>query len=364
MATSVPSGFALIAGGQQGQLVDANAPTVPPDLSLPLINEPAQANPPAAIATTGPLQYFLGTWTNQNIGTSGIGGPQNPYSYNLMVLPQVDPESPYGYILKSMPYYEEITFTAVHGSAANRGGLGTQVSNAILYEQRVYIAAGPAKDMLVHFENGIWGYLTDEPQVLGPYGNGNDPTLRIPPLVVAGSVAPTQQFDIFKQISVPHGNSVLACGAYGIGPGVPTILSPGPVPVLPVGINTDAYMTESVGNLDPDRALDPNLPLMQALAEPNPQPTQFIRLDVDSQLGGGGVTNIGFEQQHCDVTRYYATYWLETFSNLEDPAKIQYTQLQYTQTILLSIPLAGGDVLFPHITTNTLTMVPGSGPSG
>lgn len=359
MATSAPANHLRLAGGQQGQLVDTTAPVVPPDLTQRLINEPAQANPPAQIGTTGPLQYLIGTWTNQNLGQSMAGGPENPYSYNLMVLPQVDPESPYGYILKSMPYYEEITFTPIHGNAANRGGLGTQISNAILYEQRVYISAGPAEDMLVHFENGIWGYLTDAQQALGPYGNGNDPGLGTQ--VIPDSVPPTQEFDLFKQISVPHGNSVLACGFFASQSGAPTI---GPPPqVLPSGINTDAYSEMGVGNLDPARALNPNLPLSQALAAGNV--TKFLELQVDSAKGGGAVTNIGFEQQHCDVLQYYASYWLEALDGADD-----YTQLQYSQTIMMQIPivLPGSseptNIIFPHITANTLTKVTGSEPAG
>ncbi|HEX8482482.1 MAG TPA: heme-binding protein [Allosphingosinicella sp.] len=348
-----------LAGGQQGQPVDPAAPVIPPDLSNPLINEPAQANPPANDSpdALGPLVNFIGTWTNQNIGTSGRGGPQDPYSYNLMILPQVDDgdpptEAPFGYILKSMSYYEEITFTPIHGSAANRGGLGTQVSNALLYEQRVYISDGPAKDMLVHFENGIWSNLTDMQQMLGPYGNGNEPGIGNPPKYVPGSAPPTQQFPIFKQISVPHGNSVLACGAYGSANGSPQINPP--PQVLPSGINTDIYSPPaSVQNLNPAYALNPNTPLNEALAAQ--EVVRFIRLDIDSQLGGGAVTNIGFEQQSADVTRYYGTYWIE------DTGSGAYTQLQYTQTILLNIPITVGGtrtvVSFPHITTNTLTKV-------
>jgi len=89
--------------------------------------------------------------------------------------------------------------------------------------------------MLVHFENGIWGYLTDAQQALGPYGNGNDPGLGNQ--VVPDSAPPTQEFDLFKQISVPHGNSVLACGFFTSESGAPTI---GPPPqVLPSG---DRYL--------------------------------------------------------------------------------------------------------------------------
>jgi hypothetical protein len=65
------------------------------------------------------------------------------------------------------------------------------------------------------------------------------------------------------------------------------------------------------------------------------------------------VTNIGFEQQHARVTRYYATLWLEATG---DPS--HFNQLQYSQTILMDIPIAGvGTVSFPHVTSNTLRKI-------
>jgi hypothetical protein len=284
-----------------------------------------------------------------------------------MTLPQApnadpsDPkESPYGYILKSMSYYEEITFTPIHGSAANRGGTGSQISNALLYEQRVYISNGPAEDMLVHFENGIWSFLTPAAQVLGPYGDGDGNGLGNKSF---GDVPPPLAANIFKQISVPHGNSVLACGNAAVDghnqpipqPGKPNI---GPPPqVLPTGINTDIYRESSVQNLNPAYAQNPNLPLSEALALS--EISQFIQLDVNSQVGGGTVANIDYEQQRADVTQYYATYWLE------DTGGGNFTQLQYSQTILLQIPIVlpgqtqPTNIVFPHITTNTLTKVSG-----
>jgi len=373
MAQPEQPNHTAIAGGQQGQLV-IGPTAVPPTLPPLLINEPAQANPLASTTVTGPLQYLLGTWTNQPIG-AGSGGRYSPYSYNLMVLPQVDPTSPAGYILKCMPYYEEITFTAVHGSAANRGGLGTQVSYAILYEQRVYISAGPAKDMLVHFENGIWGYLVDQKQMLGPYGNGNGP--GIGQQFVTNSVPPTQQYNLFKQISVPHGNSVLACGMATPGNGSPAIAPPpnatpfisahappyAPNQPPPAGLDLSAYTTQSVGNPNPAFTANPNLPLSNAVKAGAID--RFIRLSVDSTNGGGGLTNIGFEQQHCDVLQYHANYWLEM-----PHGSTAYTQLQYSQTIMMQIPIklngatSPTNVIFPHITTNTLTKSPTSPQGG
>lgn len=364
MTSTKPIRGVRVAGGQQGQFVIREQPIVPPNLSEPLINEPAQANPPINTAL-GPLEYLIGTWTNQNIGTSSRGDPSNPFSYNLMVLPQApnadpsDPkESPYGYILKSMSYYEEITFSPIHGSAANRGGTGSQICNAILYEQRVYISDGPAKDTLVHFENGIWALLTPLAQALGPYGDGDGPDLGNETF---GDPPPPLPYNIFKQISVPHGNSVLACGEVPLGPKlqpVPQRGSPqiGPPPqVLPSGIPTPAYGQDSVQNIISAYALNPNQPLMEALTiQGAPTISQFIQLDVSSQQGGGTVANIDYEQQKADVTEYSATYWIEDTGS-------GFNQLQYSQTILLQIPivLPGSseptNIIFPHITTNTLT---------
>ena len=349
-----------VGGGQQGQLLVAADTIVAPDLSLPLIHEPAQASP--GVQPVGPLAQFIGTWRNANIAGSGRGDPSSPFSYNLMVLPQApsaDPASPFGYILKSMSYYEELTFSQIHGAAANRGGAGTQVSNALLYEQRVYISDGPAKDTLVHFENGIWGFLEPMAQALGPYGDGDGSAIGTETF---GAVPPPLQYNIFKQISVPHGNSVLACGNVVLDANSNAIPVPGapmiepPPQVLPTGIETSIYAPpETVQNLIPAYALNPNLPLTEALSAAPVE--RFIRLDVSSSVGGGTVANIDFEQERADVTQYQATYWLE------DIGSGNFDQLQYSQTIMLEIPIVLPgmteltDVLFPHITSNTLTRV-------
>ncbi|MCO7189427.1 MULTISPECIES: heme-binding protein [unclassified Pseudoalteromonas] len=316
----------------------------PPDLSKPLLIDPAQDNPPAPTTELGPLQYLIGTWTNQPLGNSGMGGTDKPFSYCLMPLPQEA-----SYILKNFSYYEELTFSAIHGTAPNRGGLGTQVANTLFYEQRVYFADGPAKDQLVHAENGSLLFLTDRKQLLGPYGNGDKPGIGTE--TVPNSVPPTQAYDFIKQMSVPHGNSILASGHFQSGTGVPTIPVLSKSDVLPMGlphdVSTDQYSTKSVGNLNPDFTLNPNQPLTNAL-EVSP-PKKFILLEVDTAHSGIPVTNIGFEQQHANVSRYAISYWLESLDGSDN-----FTQLQYSQNITMEIPIQGQTVTFPHITTNTL----------
>ncbi|MEP9359184.1 heme-binding protein [Sphingomonas sp. KR3-1] len=389
MATTPTSNRIRVGGGQQGQVILADAPITPPDLSLPLINEPAQSNPPAVDqpAEVGPLSYLIGTWTNKDL-TPGKGGPENPYSYNLMPLPQNDPgaiSGPLGFILKNLTYYEEITFSPIHGTAANRGGTGTQVSNALLYEQRVYVADGPAKDTIVHFENGIWGFLSPAAQLVGPYGDDDGNAIGTTSF---GSAPPPEPNNIFKQISVPHGNSVLAAGNVAFvtepllqtdGPpleivtpklqsGAPTIPAavvlpqdvPGNMIPAPVAAAIQAfYGTQSVENPVPAYTLNPNQALVDALAQSNV--TQFLQFDVDTNIGGGTTANISFEQKHAEVANYAATYWIE------DDGSGNFDQLQYSQTIMLTIPvtLPGTSevnvITFPHVTVNTLRR--GTGPA-
>ncbi|WP_286829547.1 MULTISPECIES: heme-binding protein [Kordiimonas] len=329
-------------------------PNTAPNLSEPLITEPPQMSPGVPTADLGPLQYLIGTWTNQNLPGTSMGGPQAPYAYNVMPLPQVDPSSPSGFILKNFTYYEELTFSAIHGSAANRGGIGTQTAYTIFYEQRVYFAEGPNKDALVHAENGSLLFLRDGTQQLGPYGNGDQP--GIGNQTVKDSMAPTQAFNVVKQVSVPHGNSILALGNYtgsNAGSGVPTIP---PATVQPEGFSglPPQYTTQDpVTNPQPNFTANPNLVLENALAAR--KPTNFLELALSTRNGKGAVTNIGFEQQHANVQCYDFTYWLESFDGTDN-----YTQLQYSQSIWMQLPVGGRFLTFPHVTANTLTKVPGS----
>lgn len=319
-----------------------------------LINEPTQlANPGKHITQLGPLQHLLGTWTNQQYDKE-TGAP---YSYNLMPLPQavntgqgVTGSRPTGYILKNFKYYEEITFSAISGAAPNRGGDYTQTANVIFYEQRVYFAEGPDKDQLVHAENGSWLYLDTGPQPEGAYSQGPDVPFDgpIPP-------QPTNM-QIAKQISVPHGNSILALGTVDNIQGALSIPDYGdgvyPNGAFPKGqVNTSQYgiaTDVAGGNPYPELNNNPNQPLIDGTQTAC---NNYIKLDVSTNPNNGGsVTNIPFEQEKANVVDYNATYWLESFGSSKD-----FTQLAYSQTIVMKIPINGQIVEFPHVTGNVLT---------
>ena len=329
----------------QQPLTDVQSATTPPELPNTLIKEPVQSNPAPNIQGMGPLQYLIGTWTNQNLGGTSTGGKYTPYSYNIMPLPTQSASA--GYILKNFKYYEEITFSPINGSAPNRGGDYTQNSNVLFYEQRIYFADGPAKDQLVHAENGAWLFLETQPQKEGPYASE--------PTVPHGTIPsqPTSS-NIAKQISVPHGNSILAQGAVQ---GYPNVIQPGPVSipnypaqVVPSGIDQSPYSEVSVGNPFPQLNTNPNIPLQQGVVD-NPC-AHYIHFGVNTEnpSAEGSVTNIPFEKQKANVVDYNANYWLQSFGNEDD-----FTQLSYNQTIYMDIPIGGNIVRFPHVTCNTLT---------
>jgi hypothetical protein len=181
---------------------------------------------------------LIGTWHNdmsdENLYIEDSPLLKRPLSYNVMPLPQVDPQAtrppdvPFkygGFILKNFSFTETIRFNgsavdgdlpehtdpqalAVIAGAPNRGGAYTQFAHAVFYDQQVRFAEGPDAEKIVHVENGAWLHLGTQRQILGPYTLGpNPPTVdgqlqRQPPYIT-----------IAKQIAVPHGNSVLALGS-------------------------------------------------------------------------------------------------------------------------------------------------------
>lgn len=315
-----------------------------PFFNHPLVSEPKQAANQLHVKQLGPLQHLIGTWLNPRRLLKGNNSPNgsrhNPYSYNIMPLPTQSKDYPAGYLLKNVKYFEEITFSPIYGDAGNRGGDFTQTANVLFYEQRVFFAEGPAKDSLVHAENGSWLFLTTGPQQKGPYGG---------PAIPHGVITPQPPTsNVVKQISVPHGNSILAQG--GIPPknyvqkGSPSIPNYS-LPVIPKGVDSEPYHTLSVGNPYPSLNKNPILPLQQAIQE-NP-PTSYIQWTVKA---ANDITNISFEQKKAKVVDYQVTYWLLAFNSEEE-----FTKLAYVQTIDMQLQIHGKPVVFPHVTCNYLT---------
>lgn len=270
----------------------------------------------------GPLASLVGTWTSPETNNQG---------WNVIAVP-----GPQGFILEVIPYKETLTFSPVV-VAGNRGPFVNgeeQVQNIVglLYEQSIISVCdtevcnerGFANGTEIHAETGLFLYLSNE----------------------------TNDYDIARLSTIPHGNSLLALGTSTQSPNpgnafIPdnsTIPFPNPKPGMfgyfdPYG-QPFAFPNFATNN--------PNMFLQKAISEQTI--TALTTLNFSTGFGTGGVLNIPFIQKNINTTRVDATFWIETLADGS-------LQLQYSQDISLLFPPTGSDVIvtWPHVTINTLT---------
>lgn len=324
------------------QPTNPSQPNFIPDFNIPLIAAGGGDQYCAIQQDLGPLAGLLGTWVSPRFA-----------GYNVMPLPQAT--APLGFILKNVFYYEVTTFSAIQGKVANRAGTYEQDAYTIFYSQRVFFADGVQKDELVHAENGSWLHQVTAPQGTGPLDK--EPYIGSPP---APNPIPPQDPTraIVKQVSIPHGNSILALGAAEEIVGAPTI----PVAsALPIGA-PDTFAIPYGTDVPQNPNVNPNIVLeiaLEQLAQNGVKVDKTTVLSVDTD-NHGQVANTPFMKENSNVPRFKTTFWLEQLSNGQ-------LQLQYTQDITLEFPLQvagtgnrkGGvkTFKFPHITANTLFKV-------
>jgi hypothetical protein len=321
-----------VQGNAQRSTSASCSPFVP-DYNIPLLAPGGGNTNPTMLQNLGPLAGLIGTWVSQRNN-----------GFNVMPLPQAT--APNGFILKNHFYYEVVTFSAIQGKVTNRGGIDEQHSYTLFYEQRVFFSDGVQANTLVHAENGAWLNLIKAPQGQGPLDT--QPNIPSPP---APNPIPPQDpaLEIVKQVSVPHGTSILANGHQRTFDGAPAIPN---VNTLPIG-TPPAFAAPYGTDIPSNPNINPNIVLQDALTALGHQGVHVVRtheLSVDTG-NHGSASNAPFLKQHIEVTQFANTLWLEELSN-------GHLMLQYSQNISLKFPQPDGEsYIFPHITANTLTKV-------
>lgn len=316
------------------QIQYANKRTCPvpfPDITTPILRAGGGDTNPEILQKLGPLAILIGTWASSP--TTGF-----------CVMPLPEATAPNEFILKNFYYYEEITFSAIEGKVANRGGTFEQDCYTLFYEQRVFFSDQPQKNQLVHAENGSWLHLVTAEQLQGPVGGC---PISIPP---APNPIPPQNPErtIAKQVSIPHGNSMLALGNVIWSEGAPDIPE---VSTLPIGA-PPSYSAPYGSNTPSNPNINPNIVLTEALKNSAPV-AQTFTFFVDSD-NDGGIANIPFIKSHADVTQFTNNMWLEQLVTGE-------WQMQYSQNVSLKFPSTQkgkhSNIVFPHILANTLRRI-------
>jgi len=302
----------------------------------------------------GPLKHLPGTWENKpNLEGNG---------WNMIALPFAFKDLNYRLLMNR--YNETLKFTLVDKGVPNRGieriqqnvpdpqifphhedtfQDSDQFVVTIDYEQVIHqIAADDfpqsgkagAPGLAIHHEPGLWLHMLNER---------------------------TNNFDIARLATIPHGDSVLAVGKSAVHDGPPRIDA---INGLPVGYPmplTDSYMEPYrhfhekpfQGLFDP---VNPHKLLEEANKGVNIVRTTV--LEVDSTAETGGIVNLPFIVKQANAASMKSTFWIQEIQEEDGSIKLR---LQYAQVVLLDF-LAREDGLpgiirWPHVSINTLEKV-------
>lgn len=299
----------------------------------------------------GPLALLPGTWKNSS-EFDGRG-------WNMIALPFAKDGHPINYRVLANQYNEELKFSLVDKGVPNRGlEFGATTENAdqfvvtIDYEQMIKQKAaadhpvsglaGPA-DLPIHHEPGLWLHMLNRT---------------------------TDNLDIARLGTIPHGDATLAMGTSRVIDGPPTIPD---ISGLPIGISPDI----NGFYLSPYKAFDDepfkgtvNVPGFPGFNPVSPNdllkvgvPGNVVRttvLEVDTTVQDARVSNIPFIVRQANATDMKSTFWIMELEE-EDAHGNPRLIMQYSQIVMLDFfPRRDGMpglIRWPHVSINTMEKV-------
>ena len=281
----------------------------------------------------GPFSHLSGRrWVTPNRG------------WNMIALPFAQGGQRYRLLMNQ--YAEELEFKTVDKGIKNRGidtGINPdhdQVIVGIDYQQKITQIAAD-----------------DRPQS-GLAGNPGQVVHHEPGLFLHMKNRTTEDLDIARLATIPHGDSVLALGRSVTMDGPPIIPE---LSGLPIGVTNpidDEYMEpykdfrdQPFENLfDPTKANE-----LLRRANNGVNIVRHTKLEFDTRFGTGVIVNIPFVVEQANATEMQSTFWIsELIDDNGEPA----LQLQYSQTVMLEFfdrnDGEEGLIKWPHISINTL----------
>lgn len=294
----------------------------------------------------GPLKLLPGTWTN----TGGFEGR----GWNMISLPFAAPDNPFNYRLLLNQYNEELKFTLIDKGVPNRGIAGP---------------GGPNTDQFVvtlDFEQGIKQIAAaDSPNS----GLAGDPDLAIhhePGLFIHMLNERTNDLDIARLSTIPHGDSVLALGRSEIIDGPPSIPSINGLPTgVPPSVENNPYLAPYkhfvdnpfVGTVGAPGfpGFNPVTPHELLVAGIPDDVTRTTILRMDTTIETGGIKNIPFVVKQANAATMTSTFYIMERGGPDNMA------LAYSQVVMLDFfPRRDGHpglIGWPHVSINTMEKV-------
>ncbi len=321
--------------------------------------------PKAGDERLGALKELPGIWKNEP-DLKGRG-------WNIIALPFISSGTQIDYRILVNQYNEELKFTRLQGKVPNRGVLREDDDNldqfliALDYEQSITqlkaddfpksSATDPSLDRVggsgaaIHHEPGLWLNMLNQT---------------------------TNNIDIARLATIPHGDSVIALGRSEVFQGAPIIPFTDTLPIGATRNICSGYLAPyrhfsdvDVSNC-PDVIVDPGKGKFEGLLDVL-DPADLLRagtpanviettkLEVTTEIQDAGIVNIPFIVKHANASEMNSTFWIMK-TDEEDENGSPVFIMQYMQVVMLDFFARfdgePGKIKWPHISFNTLKRFP------
>jgi len=298
----------------------------------------------------GPLKLLPGKW--KSVPNQG---------WNMIALPFFDKDTVakdrFNYRVLVNSFDEKLKFSLVDKAVPNRG-LGHDKSGGVRfntdqlvvtldYEQMITqtdsadfpnsgLAGAPG--LAIHHEPGLWLHMVNET---------------------------TNNIDLARLATIPHGDSLLALGSSSRADGAPDIpmIRGLPIGTVPVDLNTNPYLAPYKHfHENPFKGVyDPTNPtaLLQK-ANDCIDIKRTTTLTVDTEVESGGIKNIPFVTRQANAGSMRSIFWIEELVEKDKHGRPK-LRLQYAQVVILEffgrLDQLPGLAQWPHVSINTLEKV-------
>jgi len=304
----------------------------------------------------GALQKLPGRWINAKDGVAtGFEGR----GWNMIALPFESPGTKRDFRVLVNQYNETLEFLQIDGPVPNRGIDRQQNINtvqslfALDYTQAIRQIA-------------VADFPATSDDIKGPEGGGihHEPGFFLNILDHR-----TDDLDIARLATIPHGDSVMAMGRSSEIAGPPSVPDTNALPIGATQDLTSGYLATyanfsgtnafkgkvtAPGFIGFDVAKPSDL-LKDGISKLNVKKT--IELKFDTTFSTGGIVNTPFVVKQANATEMRATFWIMELDEKDDHGNAKLA-LAYLQVVMLEFfPRFGnvpGLIQWPHVSINTM----------
>ncbi len=312
----------------------------------------------------GPLKLLPGIWKNEEI-SPGVGDGRG---WNVIALPFGNsPGLPFRVLMNQ--YNETLNFSLVDKGVPNRGLTNDPAVSSP--DQRV---------VTLDYQQSIHQVAAADFPESGDAGPSGLAIHHEPGLFLHMLSHLTNEIDIGRLATIPHGDSALGLGKSDVVDGLAPI--PQNISAIAIGVGDDIenhpYLAPykhfrdnrftGVVDVPGFPGFNPlNTTELLDLGNQGLDVVQTTVLDFDTSLEQAGIVNIPFIVKEANAASMKSTFWIQELNETDENGQPK-LRMQYLQVVMLDffVPRQDGmpgPIRWPHISINTMSKVSGPEPA-